>query len=222
MRKTLLIAAAALASSVISSQAQVYSQNIVGYINVPLASGYTALANQLDFDGTGTNNTVATVFGTNLLSGTTIFGWDNATVSFNSAQWISSKGVFQWKGSTNLITAALNVGQGVVIESPASNNITLVGTVIQGTNITPLATGYNLVSAVAPIAGGLQTTLGYVPTVNDVVFVYNSTTQVYSNSQYISSKGVLKWSPAEPQVAVGQSLFIETTGAEYWTNTFTE
>ena len=35
MRKTLLIAAAALASSVISSQAGVYSQNIVGYVNVP-------------------------------------------------------------------------------------------------------------------------------------------------------------------------------------------
>ena len=34
MKKTLLIAAAALAASVISSQAQVYSQNIVGYANV--------------------------------------------------------------------------------------------------------------------------------------------------------------------------------------------
>ena len=32
MRKTLLIAAAALAGSIISSQAQVYSQNVVGYL----------------------------------------------------------------------------------------------------------------------------------------------------------------------------------------------
>jgi len=43
MRKTLLIAAAALASSVISSQAGVYSQNIVGYANIPTSNGGTYL-----------------------------------------------------------------------------------------------------------------------------------------------------------------------------------
>ena len=43
MRKTLLIAAAALASSVISSQAGVYSQNIVGYANIVTPNGGTYL-----------------------------------------------------------------------------------------------------------------------------------------------------------------------------------
>ena len=37
--KTLLIAAAALAAGLVSSQAQVYSQNVVGYANVPAPVG---------------------------------------------------------------------------------------------------------------------------------------------------------------------------------------
>lgn len=41
--KTLLIAAAALAAGIISSQAQVYSQNIVGYANVTTPNGGTYL-----------------------------------------------------------------------------------------------------------------------------------------------------------------------------------
>jgi hypothetical protein len=43
MKKTLLIAAAALAAGIISSQAQVYSQNIVGYANLPTPNGGTYL-----------------------------------------------------------------------------------------------------------------------------------------------------------------------------------
>ena len=52
--KTLLIAAAALAAAVTSSQAQstVYSQNIVGYINTSLAPGYNLVANQLNVNNT--------------------------------------------------------------------------------------------------------------------------------------------------------------------------
>ncbi len=56
--KTLLIAAAALAAGVISSQAQVYSANIVGYANVVCpASTLVLLANPLD-NGTNTANDV--------------------------------------------------------------------------------------------------------------------------------------------------------------------
>jgi len=221
MRKTLLIAAAALASSVISSQAQVYSQNIVGYINVPLVTGYTAVANQLDFDGTGTNNTVATVFGTNLLAGTLVLAWQPAAAGYTSASWLNSKGVLKWTGDTNGISAALNEGQGVFIQSPATNNLTLVGTVIQGTNVVALAAGYNLVSPVAPIAGGVTTTLGFEPVVGDNILTWSPATQGYTLYSYLNSKGVLKWSPSEPQLTVGESVFVDVVAATGWTNTFT-
>jgi hypothetical protein len=222
MSKTLLIAAAALAGSVISSQAQVYSQNIVGYVNLPLTTGYTALANQLDIDGTGTNNTVATVFGTNLVSGTLVFAWDSSTSQFVNAEWLLSKGVYKWIGSTNAVSAALNPGVGVLVQSPSTNNITLVGTVLQGTNLISLTTGYNLVSSVAPISGDLVTNLGYAAQSGDFVFLFNPATQQYVDYEYLLSKGVLKWlNGAVPQISVGQAFFIKTTGAETWTNVFT-
>ena len=55
MKKTLLIAAATLAAGVISIQAQVYSQNIVGYMNQTLVPGYANLCNTFDI---GTGNTL--------------------------------------------------------------------------------------------------------------------------------------------------------------------
>src|ERR1700744_2623354 len=96
--KTLLIAAAALAAGVISSEAQVYSQNIVGYINLPLSPGYTLIGNQLSTDLTGTNNTVASVFGTNLLVNTAVLAWEPGIAGYTSATWINSKGTLKWSG----------------------------------------------------------------------------------------------------------------------------
>jgi len=49
--KTLLIAAAALAAGVMHSQAQVYSQNIVGYVNQVMNAGFNQLAVPLDLPG---------------------------------------------------------------------------------------------------------------------------------------------------------------------------
>jgi hypothetical protein len=221
MSKTLLIAAAALAGSVISSQAQVYSQNIVGYINVPLATGYTALANQLDYDGTGTNNTVATVFGTNLVASSTVFAWEPSTASYTSANWINSRGTLKWLGNTNGISAALNAGNGVFVQSPSANSITLVGTVLQGTNMISLVTGFNFVSSVAPISGDIVTNLGYVPSAGDTVFTWSSSAQSYTSYNYINSRGTLKWLPGSPQSSVGQAFFIDAAAAETWTNVFT-
>ena len=52
--KTLLIAAAALVATVISSEAQtVYSANVVGYYNVPIGGNrFGLVANQLNLDNT--------------------------------------------------------------------------------------------------------------------------------------------------------------------------
>jgi hypothetical protein len=221
MRKTLLIAAAALAGSVISSQAQVYSQNIVGYINVPLVNGFSVVANQLDYDGTGTNNTVATVFGTNLIAPSTVYAWDPSSSTYNKAQWQAKNGVTKWGGATNSISAALNAGFGVFVQSPATNNLTLVGTVLQGTNLISLVPGFNFVSSVAPISGGVTTNLGYVPNLNDYLYTWVPSTQNWFPYHYVTKNGVNHWNPSEPQITVGQPFFIDAaTTAETWTNVF--
>ena len=72
--KTLLLAGAALAFSLATSQAQVYSQNVVGYVNINLTNGVlNIISPALDADGTGTNNTIASVIGTNVPTGTIVY-----------------------------------------------------------------------------------------------------------------------------------------------------
>jgi hypothetical protein len=74
MKKTLLMAAAALAVSVISASAQVYSQNVVGYVNVPTAaSTSTLLATPFTI---GVTNGANEVFGTNLPPSSQILTWN--------------------------------------------------------------------------------------------------------------------------------------------------
>ena len=55
--KTLLLTAALVAAGVVSSQAEVFSVNAVGYVNVPLVAGFTMIANPLN-NGNNNLNTI--------------------------------------------------------------------------------------------------------------------------------------------------------------------
>ena len=89
--KKLILAAAALAVSLASSQAQsnVYSVNIVGYINVPLTTANTLLSNPFD-DGT---NTLVSIDKGVLPNGSAVNTWNgtgfNATSKARGA-WSSN------------------------------------------------------------------------------------------------------------------------------------
>jgi hypothetical protein len=209
--KTLLIAAAALAAGVMSSQAQgVYSQNIVGYINVPLSAGYTLVANQLDVDGTGTNNSIYTSVGTNLPTGSQIFAWNGTT--FNQSKLLASG---KWSANNSFFTNAVNPGSGIFIDVPTATNITLVGTVITGTNVYPVTTGYQVVAPSAAVTGGIKTALGYTPSTGDQVFVWNGTT--FTQHKYLASGS---WSGGgEPTFTVGEAVFLDSTVNTNWTQT---
>src|SRR5213075_206777 len=56
--KTTLLTAALVAAGALTSMAQVYSVNIVGYINLNIPKGFSMIANQLD---TTPDNTLASV-----------------------------------------------------------------------------------------------------------------------------------------------------------------
>jgi hypothetical protein len=154
--------AAALAAGVISSQAQtVYSQNVVGYVNVSIPAGKLQMvANQLD---TG-SNTLDNVFqGTGLVSGSTVVlewtgaGYNQYTYLNCSASPVSPcvAGFYNLNnvevGSTNY----LQPGQGIFIHNEAASTITIptVGQVVQGTNDYTIATGLNIYSIPQPLAG---------------------------------------------------------------------
>ncbi len=206
------MAAAALAAGILTSNAQVYSQNVVGYQTVPLSAGFTMVANQMDVDGTGTNNTITTVMGTNLPVNTTVEAWNGA--SFGSTKWTGTK----WTTSSALFTNAMQPGVGFFVSSPVATNVTEVGNVLQGTNVLTIVPGFQVVSVDAPLTGGIQTVFGYTPTKNDVVEVWNGI-----------SFGSHKWSGTtwlgggEPVLTPGESVFLDSasTGNTNWTQTFT-
>jgi hypothetical protein len=208
--KTLLIAAAALAAGVMTSQAQVYSQNIVGYINVAVPVGYTLVANQLDVDGTGINNSIYTAVGTNLPANTQILAWNGG--GFTTSKLLASG---KWTVNTGVFTNAMNPGSGFFINNVSANptNVTFVGNVITGTNTYAIAAGYQVVAPSGPVAGTLDTTNGYTPTVGDQILVWNGggfTTHKRLAASWTGAGG-------DPQLTVGQAVFLNAIGNTNWT-----
>jgi len=209
--KTLLIAAAALAAGIMTSQAQVYSQNIVGYINVPLVSGFNFIANQLDYDGTGTNNSLYTSVGTNLPANSAVLYWNPATSLFSTTKLLSNG---KWSANNQLVTNAVNPGSGFFLQVAAPTNVTFVGNVITGTNTYPIFAGFQVVAPSGPVAGTLDTTNGYTPTKNDSILVWNPSTDLFTTHKFLGAS----WSGGgDPQLTVGEAVFLDSVSNTNWT-----
>jgi hypothetical protein len=208
--KTAILTAAFVAAGALSSMAQsnVYSLNVVGYVNVQLTNGFNIVANPLDLDGTGTNNTIVGVFSNSLPNGVQIFkftgGGFNTSLGWNHNFWSGN--------------ASFNPGEAIFLSVPVATNFTFVGQVLQGSqtnNYISPSGGYSLISSVIPLSGGVQTTLGFTPTPLTQVFLYGS---VAGYSSYGFNHGF--WSPSEPVLSPGQGMFINTTQTS-WVETFT-
>jgi len=213
--KTLIAAAAILAVSLATTVAQtnVYSQNVVGYINLNLTNTLTLIANQLAIDATGTNNTVLNTLASNVPVGTFVYAYDSG--SFVSATF-GTKG---WSGITPAVNRAMNPGSGFFIRLPAgmATNLTLVGEVRQGVLQIPYIAGFNLLSSIVPQGGRLQADLGYAPVAGDLVYRFNPVTQSYVTYSY----GTKGWSPSDPTLGVGESFWLKAVSAGTWTRNFT-
>jgi len=218
--KTLLLAAATLAVSLVTSQAQVYS-GIVGYSTLSLTNGFNLICNPLDDDGTGTNNTLQTVFSTNLPNATAVYifsagSWQHVTYVASTGKWLGN-------GLTNLANAALNPGFGVMVQvpaSPATNVVVpLVGNVLQGSFTNPIPAGLQIVSCVDPLSGTLDTNLMYAPTKQDKVYTWNSTIQNY-NSVAPTWSGTT-WLGGDPNLQVAQPIFLNAKSNTVWIVNFT-
>ena len=151
-----LPAIAAMAAS--AASAQVYSVNVVGYVNLPLYTGTNYIANQLDNEQ---GNSLDTLFQAGETSsaipeGTTFTEWNPATDQFLPASTYDT--VNGWS-----INYALTFGEGGMLITPMLFTNSFVGdlspaiTFNGGTGVftPPLVTGTGLqfLSCVVPIAG---------------------------------------------------------------------
>jgi hypothetical protein len=175
--KTLLIAAAALAATVITSQAQVYSANIVGYTTQVLGNQYSAQANPLDISG---GNTLTNLFpnpgsggGNNPLDFDYVYVWNGNGYSQYTLDSDYPSGVANQTDTAGVTAPIITPGQLVYFQNNEVNSgvVTnvLAGTVHvdaaatgsesvgQTTNVISL--GYNFFASKISVAGGLESVL---------------------------------------------------------------
>lgn len=239
MKKTLLMAAAALAAGVISSQAGVYSQNIVGYANVPVANGGTYMLS-IPFTVGSSNgaNEIWPLSGGNptLPDGSELLVWSvNKFVIYFS----DSTSPSLWDdGSQSPINNApiLPVGQGFFLIPAGSVTNTFAGAIsvsVGTSNVVALANGgtYALASAV-PYAGSITngnpatgtggiglSSLNGLPDGSEL-FIWNvNKFDIYfsdSTSPSLWDDGSQSPINTAPSIAVGQGFFLLPAGNWNW------
>lgn len=208
--KTLLFTAVLGAAGILTSMAQtnVYSVNVVGYVNVTITNGqYAMIANPLN----STNNTIGSLLNT-VPPGTQAFRWNGSGYT----PYIFDEFDMRWLPDGN---ASLAPGEGMFVKNNTTTNftITFVGEVLQGTLTTPLPAGYEIRSSKVPQAGRVTADLGMPAQPGDQVFKWNGT----GYDPYIFDEFDNAWLPRDPSIAVGESFFVRKNAATTWTRTFT-
>lgn len=204
--KTILLTAALVAAGVASSMAQsnVYSLNVVGYVNTVIpASGFTMVNTPLDSG----NNVASNLFPT-VANGTIIY-------SFTASSGFSPD---VYDNGWSVPNFSLQPGSAYFYFNPTASAVTntFVGTVLQGTNTNSLANGFSLVGSIFPTSGTVDTNLG-MPTVNGTI-VYTFLSSAVGYTSYVYDNG---WVPSSPVISVGQGFFVFQPAATNWVQGFT-
>lgn len=174
--RTKVLCAAALAAGALTSMAQVYSANIVGYCNVATPVGYNFLSNPLD--GTPDNKALTIIPNVNpdpTGNSGQLGPWDGSTIQeWNGSSWIVSAfdsltddtttGFTDLAGTHAVPQPVLSSGKGFLLNNQSAlTSITFVGQVRTGTNtlaMPPRLAAY-AVGSMLPVSGGISSSVGF-------------------------------------------------------------
>jgi hypothetical protein len=205
MRTKALLAAAVLAAGIATSMAQsnVYSVNVVGYVNqVCPANGFTMIANPLNT----TNNT-------------TPFVIQNPRNNMIVYKWVLGVGFVgnNYSGSWSSPAQTLNPGEGAFLYVPAGIDYTntWVGEVKQGSLTNVLNTGFTMVGSQVPQAGLVQTDLAFPVSNNSIVYKW------VTGVGFVGYNYSGAWAPSEPTVNVAEGVFAFKPVGTDWVRNFT-
>jgi hypothetical protein len=163
--KTLLAAAAMIAAGALSLQAQnnVYSLNVVGYVNLTLKPGYNLISAPLNTaSATAEINTVLTNI-VGLDDGSTFFGWDDGLQTFKqAANWVGTPpdGPAWYNADyTALAVDTAPRGTAFFIQNIGASDatLTLVGEVPQGANTITVPNNYGFLADFVPASQEIST-----------------------------------------------------------------
>jgi len=218
--KTLAIAAATLAVGAITSQAQVYSQNVVGYANVIAPAGqYVLVANPLDSG----NNVISNVL-QNVPGGSTVNFWNGTGFSL----FTYSAAQHHWKQGTTIVdNTLLPPGVGFFLNASSAFTNTFAGTIVAttggGTATNSLTTSLTPVGSPVPysdvvtnastfnllVSGGTTLQQWNIPGQHFTLFTYSA-------AQHTWKVGT---SATNPIIGVAEGFFITPSAATNWVQT---
>jgi hypothetical protein len=210
--KTLLITAALCAAGAATSMAQVYSVNMVGYINQQIPQGWSIIANHL-------NNTPDNRMTTLLPSpapGTRLAQFNAATGNFRSAVFFDAE--TGWEGDTSIV---LDPGKASYYFAPAALTHTFVGEVATGTSTITLTPGWQMASSTLPQTLPLDAAppagLGFPIANGDRIYLFRGTgfqADFYNENQWDDGTA--------PVPAIGEGFYVFNGGttSKDWTRTF--
>jgi len=210
----------------------VYSLNVVGYVQATIPPGFSPICNPLDANmGAGEaagSNTLANLFaGQGIPNSSSVSTFNPANNQYTVVAAYSTRGAGSWSGTPGG-TFDMPVGLGVFFHNLATTNavVTYVGQVVQGTyHVTTLAgpSKFNFAGSPVPFSGdvsNLTSICGLVPGNNDAVETYNSAINQWSLVASWSTRGKV-WNTAL-NIKPGQAFFYHNlNAANAWTSNFT-
>lgn len=203
--KTLLLTAVLSVAAAASSMADVFSVNVVGYVNKVYPIGLSMINNPLS----NSNNTVAQIF-PNPPGFTQIY-------KFSPVSGYSPANTFLFGNWTDP-AMVLAPGEGAFINFAEAYTNTYVGEVLTGTRTNTISTGLNMLGSKVPQAGGLQGTLGLTPGGFDIVYKYDAGIQNYGAANTFLFGN---WANGDPQIEVAEGFFyLNQNGQNDWVRTF--
>jgi len=211
MKKTLLIAAAALISATAFAQTGVVSSaNVVGYIKDVSPAGFHIAGMQFD----NPTNNLSTVFGDSLPKGSKVYTFDSGyTIAEYNDVFVPITGlVTKWNPDTVLAS-----GEGFWVSLGGTSTNIFSGDVPMDDVITnSIVEGFQLCTYPYPV-DRVVTNLGLNPSKGDKIYVFDGgyTISEY-NDVFVPIVGlVTKWNPVSP-IAAGQGFWYSTTNATDW------
>jgi len=213
--KMLLAAAAFVAAGVASSMAQsnVYSLNVVGYVNRSFpAFQFVMVNNPL----VASNDTLNAIIPT-APDGTSVFKWNVANQDLDGVvpTFVTGSG---WTPN-----GTVSPGEGFFVVAGGDFTNTFVGEVRQGALSTPLVGNFafEAIGSQIPVGGTLSSVLtGYVAVDGDTVFPWSVANQDLdpTTSTFVAGPG---WTP-DVNVGVADGFFLARAGGPTtWTRNFT-
>jgi hypothetical protein len=218
---------AALAAGVVSSMAQsnVYSLNVVGYVNVPMKGGinFNLLGNPLN--NTASNgNDITNLFTTAASDGDQVFTWNPAIQDLGATVYTYSIATHSWDGNR-----LMKPGEGFFYLATGNNvTNTLVGEVIQGSYTNPVSVqgniSFNLFASSIPIGVCITNAIPGIHTADgDQVYTWDVNLQDLGSIIATYSVACTCWDNPCVQVPPGYGFFYLATGPNQpvWVRSFT-